>query len=142
MRKNFLVLTSLALLCLLLASCAGNTEKSDVKNVEKMDCSSSDYNAITSSYLDEWEGVITLSLQRFPGALEPQINDLERIMGEFKNLEVADCYQSAHEKNLSAMQLDLDGVKEFNSTGDVADQFKDADVEFAAAVEELKNLDN
>jgi len=141
MRKWRYIFMALALFGLLIASCAGNTGKSEMETVEQADCSSSDYNAVAGPYLEDWEEIIKITLTRFPGALEPSINDLTKMLGEFKNLELADCYQPAHEKNIEGMGLDLDGVKEFNSTGNVSDQHQRADEAYAAALDELKKLD-
>lgn len=127
MRKMFVIIV---LLCILLTSCAQNIE-----------CSSEVYNELTGTFYEEWENTIQTSLTRFPGNLAPIITDLERVKGEYEKLDIPDCYQPAHEKFLSAMEYDLQGVMEFDQTGDVSDQFQLADAEFAAALEELKKLD-
>jgi len=136
MRKMFVLI---AVLCILVPSCSGNTESAET--VVDVECSSGGYNERTGALLEEWEGVITVSLQRFPGRNEQQIKDMERILGEFKNLDIPDCYQPAHDKYLSGMDYDLEGVKEFDETGDVSDKFELADEEYAAAQEELTKLD-
>jgi len=127
MRKVFIVL---ALLCILITSCGA-----------KVDCSSTAYNELTQTYREEWDTTITTSLTRFPGNLEPIKRDLERIMGEYQGLEIPACLQPAHDKFLAGMALDMQGVLEFDETGDVSDQFQLADAEYASAQEELMKLD-
>ena len=139
MRKMIVILT---LVSLILAACTQSAESGeDAESLENVACSSSGYKEIAGEYLEEWESVIVVTLQRFPGALSVQISDLERIMEEYKNLDLADCYQPAHDRYLAGMALDFEGVKEFDETGDVGEQFELADSEYAAAEEELKKLD-
>ena len=136
MRKMLVIL---AFLCMLVAACAGNA----TENVaESVDCSSSGYNEITEAQLEEWENIIVVSLTRFPGgSLSPVIRDLEKILGEYKSMDIPACFQPAHDKFLAGMEYAFEGVKEFDETGDVSDKFDLADAEFAAAQEELMKLD-
>jgi len=128
------ILVILALLCLLVSSCAENVE-------EDVECSSSGYNEITGAQLEEWESIILETLTRFPGNLTPVISDLEKILGEYKNLDIPRCYHPAHDKFMAGMDYALAGVKEYEETGAVTDKFDLADAEFAAAEEELMKLD-
>ncbi len=136
MRKMLVIL---AFLCLLVAACAGNA----TENVaESVDCSSSGYNKIAEAQLDEWEKIVTVSLTRFPGgSLSPVIRDLENILGDYKNMAIPDCYHPAHDNFVAGMEYALEGVKEFDTTGNVTDKFDLAEAEFTAAQEELEKLD-
>jgi hypothetical protein len=133
------MLVILAFLCLLVAACAGNA----TENVaESVDCSSSGYNAIAEAQLDEWEGVQSFIKElRFTLELTGQISELENILGEYKNLDIPDCYQPAHELFLSGMEYDLEGVKLLGAGDDVGGNFDLAEAEFAAARAELEKLD-
>jgi len=135
MRKMFVIL---AFLCLIVTSCAGSGGETVS---EEVDCSSSGYNAIAEAQLDEWEELITVTLTRFPGALSPVIRDLENILGDYKNMAIPNCYYPAHDKFVAGMEYALEGVKEFDTTGNVSDKFILAEAEFAAARAELEKLD-
>ncbi len=66
---------------------------------------------------------------------------METIIGDFQALDLPECYQPAHERYLAGMKLDLEGVKEFDQTGDTSGQYDQADIEFAAGLTELQKLD-
>jgi len=127
MRKMFVVL---ALLCILVTSCGA-----------KVECSSTGYDELTKTYLEDWESTYADYLTRFPGNLEPIKRDFERIMGEYKELDIPACFQPAHDKYLAGMALHMEGVLAFDSTGDPGDKHQLAEAEFAAAREELMKLD-
>ena len=128
MRK---MMALLAGLCLLATACSGNVE-----------CSSSGYKEITGVYLANWEGVQTfIKTLRFTDELAGQISELQNILGEYKNLEVPDCYHPAHDRFTAGMEYGLEGVKLLGEGSDVADYFDLAKAEFAAAEEELAKLD-
>ena len=135
MRKMFVIL---ALLGLFVTSCSGSGRETVSGEV---DCSSSGYNAIAEAQLDEWEEIITVTLTRFPANLSPVIRDLENILGDYKNMAVPDCYHPAHDKFVAGMEYAFEGVKEFDTTGNVSDKFILAETEFTAAQEELAKLD-
>ena len=128
MRKKLVLL---AFLCLFATACAGNVE-----------CSSSGYKEITGEYLETWEGVqMYIKTLRFTDELTGQINELQNILGEYKNLDIPDCYHPAHDKFMAGMEYGLEGVKLLGAGSDVADNFDLAEAEFAAAEEELAKLD-
>ncbi len=135
MGKMFVIL---AFLCLFVISCSGSGGETVSGEV---DCSSSGYNAIAEAELDEWEEIITVTLTRFPGNLSPIIRDLENKLGDYKNMAIPDCYHPAHDKFVAGMEYALEGVKEFDTTGNVSDKFNLAEAEFTAAQDELAKLD-
>lgn len=135
MRKMFVFLM---FLCLLAPSCAGGMRETISKEV---DCSSNGYHAIAQAEFEEWKAIITMALTLSPGDLSPIILDLENRLGEYKNMAIPDCYHPAHDKFVAGMEYALEGVKEFETTGNVSDKFELAEAEFTGAKAELEKLD-
>lgn len=130
MHKIFLIV---ALLCILITSCAGEPE---------WVCNANDYIAITGEKYKQWQDTIGLAEKVTGDILVLRVNELQIIAQEYSDLDIPECYQPAHEKFVSSMNYTLSVYMDMVDDGWYTDLFSLADTEYAAGLYELKKLNN